>query len=173
MVVATQNPIEMAGTYALPEAQADRFLVRLHAGYPTLDEEVHIIGAQTREHPIHALKPVVDEQDLLQVRESLKSVHLGLDVARYIAAITAATRSHPAVRLGVSPRGSLALARAAKALALALAHGDSFVTPAHVKTTAPAVLLHRLSLRPQALTQGLTAAKILDAVVHDIVAPPA
>jgi len=170
MVVATQNPIEMAGTYVLPEAQADRFLVRLQVGYPTLDEEVHIIGAQTSEHPIHALKPVVDEQELLQARESLKNVHMGIDVTRYIAAITAATRSHPAVRLGVSPRGSLALARAAKALALA--HGDNFVTPAHVKATAPAVLLHRLSLRPQALTQGLTAAKVLDAVVYDIVAPP-
>lgn len=169
MVLATQNPIDMAGTHVLPEAQLDRFFMRLTVGYPTLEEEVRILGAQTLVHPIEQLAAVATESDVLTAREAVKQIHIHPDVAEYIARITAATRQHADLRLGASPRGTLALARAARGLAYL--RGRDYVTPDIVKTVAAPVLEHRLIVRPQAAALGKTASLLLKGVL-DQVAPP-
>ena len=169
MVLATQNPIDMAGTHPLPEAQLDRFFVRLPVGYPDLDEEVRILAAQAQAHPIDALQPVIGESEVLAARDAVKAVHIAGDVARYMARISAATRAHPDLRLGVSPRGTLALARGSQGMALL--RGREFVTPDIVKAMAGAVLEHRLIVRPQAAANGRTARDIL-AEVLDSLPPP-
>jgi MoxR-like ATPase len=169
MVLATQNPIDMAGTHVLPEAQLDRFFVRLNVGYPTLEEEVRILGAQTLAHPIEQLQAVTTEAEILAVREAAKQVHINPNVAEYIARITDATRQHPDLRLGASPRGTLALARGVRGLAFL--HGRDYVTPNMVKLMAGPVLEHRLIVRPQAAALGKTASNILKEVL-DRVHPP-
>lgn len=169
MVLATQNPIDMAGTHPLPEAQLDRFFVRLHVGYPTLDEEVRILAAQAQAHPIDALSPVVEESAILAAREAVKAVHISADVARYVAQITAATRNHVDLRLGVSPRGTLALARGAQAMSFL--REQDFVTPDIVKTMAGAILEHRLIVRPQAAAAGRTAREILQQILGELPPP--
>jgi len=169
MVLATQNPIDMAGTHPLPEAQLDRFFVRLSVGYPTTEEEVLILAAQAQRHPIEMLEPVMGEADILAAREAVKAMHMSLDVADYIAHITAATRQHPELRLGASPRGTLALARGAQGLAYL--RGRPFVTPDLVKTMAGPVLEHRLIVRPQAAAVGRTAHQILAEILDKVVPP--
>lgn len=169
MVLATQNPIDMAGTHALPEAQLDRFFVRLSVGYPTLDEELRIISAQALVHPIEALQAVIEEADVLSARDAVKAIHVSPDVARYAAGVTAATRTHADLRLGASPRGTLALVRGAQGLAYL--RGKSFVTPDLVKIMAGPVLEHRLIIRPQAMAMGQSARSILRSIL-DQVAPP-
>jgi MoxR-like ATPase len=169
MVLATQNPIDMAGTHVLPEAQLDRFFVRLNVGYPTLEEEVKILSAQTLIHPIELLTSVANEADILAVREDVKKVLISPDVADYIARITAATRQHPDLRLGASPRGTLALAKGARGYAYL--RGRDYVTPDMVKTMSGPVLEHRLIVRPQAVALGKTASVILQDVLNQI-APP-
>jgi len=169
MVLATQNPIDMAGTHVLPEAQLDRFFVRLNVGYPTLEEEVRILGAQTFVHPIEQLQAVATEAEILAAREAAKQIHINPDVAEYIARITAATRRHPDLRLGASPRGTLALARGVRGLAFL--RGRDYATPDMVKLMAGPVLEHRLIVRPQAAALGKTANNILKEVL-DQVTPP-
>jgi MoxR-like ATPase len=169
MVLATQNPIDMAGTHVLPEAQLDRFFVRLNIGYPSLRDEVSMLNAQASKHPIDTLLPVADEAAILAVREQVMGIHLNNDVAIYIAEITSATRKHNDLRLGASPRGTLALAKAAKAYAYL--RGRDYVTPDMVKAIAFAVLEHRLIVRPQAAAMGKTANSILQEVLNQI-APP-
>ncbi|MFA5983992.1 MAG: MoxR family ATPase [Methylococcaceae bacterium] len=169
MVMATQNPIDMAGTHALPEAQLDRFFMRLSMGYPSLDEEIRIMVAQAQVHPIETLAAVATEAEILKLRETIKAVHINSDVAQYIVRITSATRQHPDLRLGASPRGSLALARGAQALAFI--RGREFVTPDLVKAIAPAILEHRLIVRPQAAVLGHNAGEILKEILNHILPP--
>lgn len=169
MVMATQNPIDMAGTYPLPEAQLDRFFVRLNIGYPRLDDEVRILMAQAQTHPIDTLKPVISEGELLAAREKVKSVFVKPEVLQYIAQIAAATRQHADLRLGVSPRGTLALARGSQGLAFL--RGQSFVTPDVVKRIAGAILEHRLIVRPQAAGAGRTAHDILAEILNQVPPP--
>ncbi len=169
MVLATQNPIDMAGTHPLPEAQLDRFFVRLHVGYPSLDEEVRILAAQAQSHPIDALQPVIGESDVLAARDLVKSVFISADVAAYIVRIASATRAHPDLRLGVSPRGTLALARGSQGMAFL--RGQAFVTPDIVKAMAGAVLEHRLIVRPQAAAAGRTASQILAEILNQLPPP--
>ena len=169
MVLATQNPIDMAGTHPLPEAQLDRFFVRLHVGYPSLDEEVRILAAQAQSHPIDSLQAVIGEADILAAREAVKAVHISADVARYIARISDATRHHTDLRLGASPRGSLALARGAQGMAWL--RGRDFVTPDIVKSMAGAVLEHRLIVRPQAAALGRGARDILNEILDQLPPP--
>jgi len=169
MVLATQNPIDMAGTHALPEAQLDRFFVRLSVGYPTLDEEVRILAAQAQAHPIETLAPVIGEADVLAAREAVKTVHVSPDVARYAASIAAATRGHADLRLGASPRGTLALVRGAQAMAWL--RGKTFVTPDIVKVMAGPVLEHRLIVRPQAAAMGQSARSVLQAILAQVPPP--
>lgn len=169
MVLATQNPIDMAGTYTLPEAQLDRFFVRLSIGYPSLEDELRILGAQAQSHPIDALQPVISEAQVLEAREAVKAVHVSADVARYAATITAATRTHADLRLGASTRGTLALVRGAQGLAYL--RGRQFVTPDLVKEMAGPVLEHRLIVRPQASAMGETSRSILKSVVSTVLPP--
>lgn len=168
-VFATQNPIDMAGTHVLPEAQLDRFFVRLSVGYPSPEEEVRIMHEQNLTHPINSLQPVLSEADILAARDEVKQIHIDPDVAEYIANITAASRKHKDLRLGASPRGSLALAKASKALAYL--QGREFVTPDMVKAMAKPVLEHRLIIRPQASAVGRTVADVLAEILRKV-APP-
>jgi MoxR-like ATPase len=170
MVLATQNPIDMAGTHVLPEAQLDRFFVRLNVGYPTLEEEIQILNAQALTHPIEKLQAVTTEAEILFAREAVRQIHISPDVTEYIARITAATRHHVDLRLGASPRGTLALARGARGLAYL--RGRDYVTPDMVKHMAGPVLEHRLIVRPQAAALGKTASHILKEVL-DQGQPPA
>lgn len=169
MVLATQNPIDMAGTHVLPEPQLDRFFVRLNVGYPALEEEVRILAAQALQHPIERLSAVVSETDILAIREKVKQVHISEDVAKYIAQITSATRQHPDLRLGASPRGALALAKGVRGYAYL--RGRDFVTPDMVKIMANPVLLHRLIVRPQAAALGKTANLVLREVLNQVPPP--
>ncbi len=169
MVLATQNPIDMAGTYSLPEAQLDRFFVRLSVGYPSLTDELRIIGAQAQAHPINSLQPVFSEADVLAAREAVKQVHVSPDVARYAVTITAATRSHEDLRLGASTRGALALVRGAQGLAYL--RGRTFVTPDLVKEMCTPVLEHRLIVKPQSAALGQTASAVLQSIVSMVLPP--
>ena len=169
MVLATQNPIDMAGTHPLPEAQLDRFFVRLHVGYPTLDEEVRILAAQAQAHPIDSLMPVIDDTEILTAREAVKAVHINADVAAYMVRISAATREHADLRLGVSPRGTLALARGSQGMAFL--RGQTFVTPDIVKAMAGAILEHRLIVRPPAAAAGRTARDVMSEILNQLPPP--
>lgn len=169
MVLATQNPIDMAGTHVLPEAQLDRFFVRLNVGYPTLEEEVRILGAQALTHPIEQLQAVITEAEIMAARKAVKQIHINPDVTEYIVRITDATRQHPDLRLGASPRGTLALARGVRGLAFL--HGRDYATPNMVKLMAGPVLEHRLIVRPQAAALGKTASNILKEVLDQVPSP--
>lgn len=169
MVLATQNPIDMAGTYTLPEAQLDRFFVRLSIGYPTLEDELRILGAQTFEHPINSLQAVISEQEVLAAREAVKAVHVSPEIARYAANIVAATRQHAELRLGASTRGTLALVRGAQGLAYL--RGREFVTPDLLKEMTGPVLAHRLIVRPQAMAMGQSARLILEGILSQVIPP--
>jgi MoxR-like ATPase len=169
MVLATQNPIDMAGTHSLPEAQLDRFFVRLSVGYPTLEEELRIISAQALAHPIDSLGHVTTEAEILAARDAVKAIHVSPDVAKYAASITAATRTHADLRLGASPRGTLALVRGSQGLAFL--KGRQYVTPDIVKAMAGPVLEHRLIIRPQAAAMGQSARSVLKEIL-DQVPPP-
>jgi len=159
----------MAGTHVLPEAQLDRFFVRLHVGYPSLAEEARILNAQIKTHPIEHLQPVTTEAEILEARAIVKTVNLNPDIAEYITRITSTTRHHPDLRLGASPRGTLALARGAQGLALV--RNQLYVTPDLVKAIAGPVLEHRLIVRPQAAAKGRTAQAILSEVLSELPPP--
>ena len=169
MVLATQNPIDMAGTHPLPEAQLDRFFVRLAVGYPSVAEEVRILAAQVQAHPIDSLQPVTSETAILAARERVRAIHIAADVAEYAVRIAAATRGHADLRLGASPRGTLALARGAQGLAYL--RGRDFVTPDLVKEMAGPVLEHRLILRPQAAALGRTVHDVLGEILDGLPPP--
>jgi MoxR-like ATPase len=169
MVLATQNPIEMAGTYVLPEAQLDRFMMRLSVGYPSIEDELQMVKAQSQMHPINALGPVIREEDVISAREAVKAVHVDDSVMRYIADITHATRAHPDLRLGASPRGTIALTRVSQGMALVKAM--DFVTPQLVKTAAEPALAHRLIVRAQATAQGRSGRTILAEILDKVVPP--
>ena len=169
MVLATQNPIDMAGTYTLPEAQLDRFFVRLSIGYPSLADELRILSAQAQSHPIDSLQPVISEAEVLLARDAVKAVHVSPDVAKYAATITAATRSHADLRLGASTRGALALVRGAQGLALL--RGRPFVTPDLVKARCAPVLERRLIVEPQSAALGQSASTVLQSIVSMVLPP--
>jgi MoxR-like ATPase len=153
MVAATQNPIEYEGTYPLPEAQLDRFSMRLSLGYPPLAEEARMLAQQTSEPPQDFLEPVCSADDVLAVVEDARAVYVEESVNRYVVALLRHTRSDPRLYLGASPRAGIALLRVAKARALAF--GRSFVSPDDVKAVAGPVLAHRLIVAPEARASGL------------------
>jgi MoxR-like ATPase len=159
MVMATQNPIEYEGTYPLPEAQLDRFTMRLSLGYPPLVEEARMLDEQTSAPPLDSLRAVAGAADVLQLVEAARGVFVEESLGRYVVAVLRQTRSDPRVYLGASPRAGIALLRVAKALALA--EGRDYVAPDDVKTVAAPVLAHRLILAPEARTAGLGAAELV------------
>ena len=169
MVVATQNPIELQGTYPLPEAQLDRFFMRVSVGYPARDEEVRVMEMQVREHPIHGIKPVLNEEHLRFLQNAVTETHIDRSLLAYIVDIVSATRKHQEIQVGASPRGSLSLMRAAQAMVLL--RGMEFVEPTVIKTLARHVLTHRLIVKPQARLKGLTEAKAVDEILQGIPAP--
>jgi len=165
LVLATQNPIEYEGTFPLPEAQLDRFLMRLSLGYPSPEDERQILINLWREHPITRLKKVVDGMELLNLQNITWDVHVDETLQAYIVALVDATRSHPDLALGVSPRGSLALFKAAQALAAI--RGRDHVRPDEVKYLVPVTLAHRLIVKPEAELRGRTADSILSEVLDN------
>jgi MoxR-like ATPase len=169
--VATQNPIEMEGTYRLPEAQLDRFLMRSAVGYPDHDAEVAVImGDRERVGP-DDLSPVVDVATLRSTITTVRSVHVDPAICSYAVRLAAATREHAAVRYGASPRGSIALVRAAQALAITA--GRQFATPDDVKEVAVPVLAHRLVLTPDAELNQRLPAEIVEEVLDATATPTA
>lgn len=164
-VMATQNPIEYEGTYPLPEAQLDRFILKLKMGYPSQEEELEILAKTSVNHPIESVGPVMDKEELLGIQEEVKHVYIERNVQSYIVEIVSATREHPSVYLGASPRSSIALMKAAKAYAFI--HGRDYVTPDEVKYLAPYVLSHRIILNSQAKFEGLTREKLVQDVIQD------
>jgi MoxR-like ATPase len=169
MVLATQNPVELRGTFPLPEAQLDRFLLRLRMGYPSATDETRMLERFRTGDPLAEVRPVVDAADLLAVRSATCSVYVAPDLERYIVALTAATRKSPLVRLGASPRASLALQRAAQALA-ALERRD-FVVPDDVQALVVPVLAHRLLLARDAVIDGRATDDILRELVASVPVP--
>ncbi|HUT67764.1 MAG TPA: MoxR family ATPase [Dehalococcoidales bacterium] len=151
-VLATQNPIEYEGTFPLPEAQLDRFLLRINIGYPTPSEEIAIVERQQYVHPIEQIDHVVDAADVLMLQETVKKIYVEDLIKQYIVSLVDATRRHPSIFLGSSPRGSLALFRTAQARALL--HGRDFVLPDDVKALAVSALAHRSLLSSTGQSQG-------------------
>ncbi len=170
-VIGTQNPIEQQGTFPLPEAQLDRFLMKLSVGYPGPAGELEIIDSQKQHHPLLDLQPVTELAALMELREAVKKVFVHSGVKRYVQQIAQATRSREELQLGVSPRGTLALVRAAQARALL--RGLAFVTPDCVREVAGPVLAHRLLLKPQARLKGQTAVQVLDEILRSVELPVA
>ena len=164
LVMATQNPIEYEGTFPLPEAQLDRFLIRLSLGYPGADDEALMLRNLRKQHPIETIGQVVDGAELLNLHDAITDVHVDESLERYILNLVRATRAHPDVALGASPRGSLALYKAAQALAALRAR--DYAIPDDVKTLVPLTLAHRLIVKPESQLRGRTAGAILTEILE-------
>jgi MoxR-like ATPase len=188
MVLATQNPIELEGTFPLPEAQVDRFLTQIHLGYPTEAQEEEILlryqshslsgggrhgpdpaGTMPGDDLLAELRPVASADEVLALQRGVRDVHISADVRHYIAQVTRATREHQAVDLGVSPRGTLALFKASQALAAL--RGRDFVIPSDVQTLCPPVLTHRVHISPQVRLRGRTPAQIIAEITESVPVP--
>jgi MoxR-like ATPase len=169
MVLATQNPIELEGTFPLPEAQLDRFMLRISVGYPSQEEEERIILSQGSGHPLDALQAVVTPDEVLALRQPVSEITVSADLRRYITNLVRSTRNNDAIELGVSPRGSLALYQGAQALAFI--HGRSFVTPDDIKYLAPFVLAHRVLPSSDARLRGKSAESIITEIAARVPVP--
>lgn len=171
-IIATQNPVEQEGTYRLPEAQLDRFLFKIHMGYPSVDEEVDILKRHqdnVKLTNLEEIKPVLSIDELLKMREKLQSVYVEESLLRYIATIIQQTRTSKAVYLGASPRAAVAMLNASKASALL--NGRDFVTPEDIKFVTPSILQHRLLLTAEAEMEGYTALKVAQKLIDKVEVP--
>ena len=168
-VIATQNPVEFRGTYPLPEAQMDRFSLVLNLGYVSAQTEVAILSAQVRQHPIEALKPCVNIDDVHRLKRAVAEIRISEELKRYIVNLVSATRTATGVQLGASPRASLALMKTAQALALF--EKQEFVTPEHIQQMSVPVIAHRMVMEPQARFSGLTARSVVEDIVKKIPVP--
>jgi MoxR-like ATPase len=171
MVLATQNPIEYEGTFPLPEAQLDRFLLRLRLGYPTPQEEIAMLESQQLRHPLTAIGQVVTAEELVNAQKAVRSVYVNDDMKKYIVDIVTATRSHPDIYLGASPRGALALYRSSQARAAVA--GRDHVIPDDVKALAEATLAHRVIVGPTARLKEITSRSIILGLLNGIPVPGA
>jgi MoxR-like ATPase len=169
MVMATQNPIEYEGTFPLPEAQLDRFLLRVTLGYPESADEIHVLERQQFQHPIEILDNVISEDEVLQAQEEVKSVHVSPEIKQYMVEMTRRTRDFPEVYLGASPRGSLTLFRTSQARAAIF--GRDFVLPDDVKALAEAALCHRVILGPAARLRDLDASEVIREILNSLPVP--
>ncbi len=171
-VLATANPVEHEGTYPLPEAQLDRFLLRLSFGYPTQDQEWEVLARRIgRGQEDQSVDAVLDADGLLAIQAAVERIHVSEDVGRYAVALTAATRGRHEVLVGASPRGSLALLACSRALALI--HGRDFVVPEDIKALARPALAHRITLRPELWLGGASADSVVQAVLDQVPVPDA
>ena len=171
MVIATQNPIEYEGTFPLPEAQLDRFLMHISLGYPSFSEEMSVIEQQEQTHPIDKLGAVATPEDMVKLQDAAKDVYVDSTVRSYIVKLTAATRNHDDVSLGASPRASLGMFRAARGMAIL--RDRDYVIPDDVKELANAVLGHRLILSPAARMRGLRPGQVIDGLLESVAVPGA
>ena len=169
LIIATQNPIDHEGTFPLPEAQLDRFLVRLHLGYPAMADELRILEGFQLGHPIETLTPIAEASEILDAQERVRQVSLDPKVRDYLLRVVTATREHPSVLLGASPRASLALMRTAQSLAAI--QGFDFVLPDHIKEVAPAVLNHRIIIHPEKRLRKVSAAMVVSEILHQTSVP--
>jgi MoxR-like ATPase len=176
LVLATQNPVELEGTFPLPEAQLDRFFLNVQIGYPSEDEEEAILHRFKREDPLETLQPVMTAEQVLALQQLIRQVHWQPEVERYLLALVRATRAHPAVQLGVSPRGTLALYRACEAYAAM--QGRDYVQPDDVKHLAPSVLAHRLLTTTRTRIRGKRNVELMTEIIQatavpvELIAPP-
>ena len=168
-VIATENPIEYRGTYPLPEAQLDRFLMRISLGYPSPEEEVEVLERQVKQHPIHSVRPVVRKEEVLRMQESIRNVHIDPSLKQYMVDIVAATRKHPLLALGASPRASLGLMRTGQTRAAL--RGRDYVLPDDVKALATSVLGHRLILKPEARVREGDMASLVNGILDQVPVP--
>jgi MoxR-like ATPase len=169
MVIATQNPVEHEGTYPLPESQLDRFLMRVSIGYPAKEAELEILDAQGGESPVDDLSPVATVKDVVAMTQVARQVHVAPSLKGYLVELAETTRRHPALAIGMSPRATLALQKAARARAAA--SGREYVVPDDFKALAHPVLTHRLVLTPESAMQGVDAYEVLDDVLRHVPVP--
>lgn len=168
-VMATQNPIEYEGTYPLPEAQLDRFLLKIKMGYPTEQEEIEVLRRAESKAPITTIESVITVQQLIELQQQVQQIHVSDSVKEYIVSLARSTRQHPRVYLGVSPRASIALMKACQAYAFIKKR--DFVTPDDVQYLAPFVFSHRIILQPDARYEGITAEVIMQQVLQKQAVP--
>jgi MoxR-like ATPase len=169
MVAATQNPIEYEGTFPLPEAQLDRFLIRVRLGYPNYLDELNILEMQQLQHPFESLKPVVSEENLLCEIDNIKRIFVSVPVKKYIVDLITQTRQNNDLYLGASPRGSLSLFKTGQALAFL--RGRDYVLPDDIKNMAVAVLSHRVIVSPAARLRELSSSKIIEEILEQVPVP--
>lgn len=169
MVLATQNPVEYLGTYPLPEAQLDRFIMKVSIGYPDKGEESYMISRFQQKNPLDDLKPVARGEDILKIQDRVKNIYSDKIINDYIVEIVNETRTHPNIYLGASPRGSLSLFRASQAWALY--NNRTYVIPEDVKYMATPVLSHRIVMKQEAKLKKLTPEEIIDSILHSVRVP--
>jgi MoxR-like ATPase len=169
LVIATQNPIELEGTFPLPEAQVDRFLMKIVIGYPSVEEENAIMLRFQHTNPLDTLEPVVEADDILAMQAQVRQVRVEESVRRYTVDVARATREHKDVLVGVSPRGTMALYHTAQALAAI--RGRDYVIPDDVKYLAPNVLTHRIIINPKTRLRGRTQADVISDIVETVAVP--
>ena len=169
MVMATQNPVEYEGTFPLPEAQLDRFLLIISLGYPTIEEELEIIERQQMAHPIESLEPVATAQEVMDLQRAIRAIYVDDLVKEYIVNLTDATRSHADISLGASPRASLAMYRGGQAVALI--RGRDFVLPDDVKDLALPMLSHRMIVSPAARMRGVSSLDVVETILEQTPVP--
>jgi MoxR-like ATPase len=171
MVMATQNPIEYEGTFPLPEAQLDRFMMNIKLGYPRAQDEMNILDTHQHHHPLDDLSQIMTAEELVVIQQRVRTVHVDPSIREYIVAIANATRNHQNIYLGASPRGSLALFRAAQALAAM--QGRGYVIPDDIKLLVKPTLAHRIIVTPAARVRAITPTAILDEILQSVPVPNA
>lgn len=169
LVIATQNPVDHEGTFPLPEAQLDRFLMKFSLGYPTLDDELVMLNKLQKSHPIDAIEAVVQAEDIVACQQAVRAIHVDPKIQKYILQIVHLTRHHEHLSLGGSPRASIALFRSAQALAAI--RGRDYVLPDDVKIIAPPVLTHRVILKPESRLRQIKADKIVNELMAELAVP--
>ncbi|MCA9264963.1 MAG: MoxR family ATPase, partial [Planctomycetales bacterium] len=169
LVIATQNPVDHEGTFALPEAQLDRFLMRFSLGYPSMDEEIRMLELLREQHPIESLTPVATADEILACQREARQVHVDAKIRQYIMQITHATRASEELSLGASPRASIALFRSGQALAAV--RGRTFVQPDDIKRLVVPVLAHRVIVRPEARLRKITSRHVVEEIVAETAVP--
>ncbi|MCY8514657.1 AAA family ATPase [Bacillus atrophaeus] len=169
LVMATQNPVEYEGTYPLPEAQLDRFLFKLRMGYPSVEEELEVLALQEKSHPIETMEPVITKEQFVCLQQEVQHVQVDASIKAYIVDLTHKTRQHPSVYLGVSPRGSIALMKAAQAYALM--HNRDYVIPDDIQYLAPYSLPHRMILHSEAKFEGMQSEAVIREIISNAKVP--
>jgi MoxR-like ATPase len=166
MTIATQNPIEYQGTYSLPEAQIDRFLMKINIGYPSLSEEIKVVSEQKLKHPVESVMPVMTLEDVVKLQEQVKRIQVSAEVMEYIVKLVSSTRKSDVVKQGASPRASIAIMKAS--CAWAFIEGRDYVIPDDVIKLLPRVLKHRIILHPKAVISGMNADLVIDGILKQI-----